>query len=167
MQKIDLDPACELVGQATRFERPWSAERISRVLVGSGWQPTGSVTLPYPKRLLREGLALGIESEDESVVLGVTLAQWSAGAESDAVVADEYAAAIRECGELSSRLVAALGREYEVEAEGMVLDRDDYFFVHSVGWKVADVHLVIGVEHVHPDDTPVELCLYVVDAESA
>ncbi|MFI7385965.1 hypothetical protein [Streptomyces sp. NPDC049813] len=162
-REIDLSPLRELVGQAVRFESPWSGKQVSRILVEAGWEPTGAVSMPYAKRLVRAGFFLGIETEADETVLGVTLRQWSTGPQSDAVVADEYKTAIQECRELGARLIAALGRDFEIELGGVALDSDEYFFIHCDGWNIGNIHLVLGVEHVDPDDTPVEISLYLLE----
>ncbi len=75
MLDLDLEPVCRLVGLAAQFEQPWDAEQVSSKLVRSGGgEPVGSVSLPYPKRLGRDDLLLGIEYDYEDlVIIGVAL----------------------------------------------------------------------------------------------
>lgn len=163
MPDIDLDHAFQFFELAARFESPWIAERISAELVQSGWESFGSVSLPYPRRLTRDGFHLGIVDCEGLVVLGITLQEWpvdwkSPGYVSD--VMDGYPGKVRDCRELAGRLASLLGERFSVEKEELVLDADYYDFVWVDCWKVAGVHVIVGLEHLDPDDTPIRMSLY-------
>lgn len=163
MLDVDLEPVLQVVGEAVRFERPWNAEEISSELVLSGWEPVGSVSLPYPKRLGRSGLLLGIEYDVDLTVVGVTLKEWPTdwnSADYIRAVTEGYEEQIRDCRELANRLTSLLGQRFPVEQEELVLDKDEFPFVHVDCWKVADVHVILGLEHFDPDDTPIRVSLY-------
>ncbi|MFD4602087.1 hypothetical protein ACFWPQ_29170 [Streptomyces sp. NPDC058464] len=164
MLDLDLEPVLQLVGLAVRFERPWDAEHVSSELVRSGWEPIGSVSLPYPRRLERDGLPLGITYDQDLVALGVTLAEWPVDWNSPdyaGAVADDYEGKIQDCRELAGRLAALLGREFSVESEDPVLDQEEFPFLHVDCWKAASVHVSLGLMHLDPDDTPIRVSLYV------
>ncbi|WP_405478897.1 hypothetical protein [Streptomyces sp. NBC_00009] len=163
MPDIDLDHPLQLIELAARFEPPWDAERVSSELVLSGWDPAGSVSLPYPKRLTRNGLRLGIEDYDDLVVLSVTLQEWPVDWDSPDYVSDvtgEYEEKIRDCRELAGRLASLMSEKFSVEPEDLVLDSDYFAFVWDDCWRVSDVHVILGLEHLDPDDTPIRISLY-------
>ncbi|WP_210985847.1 hypothetical protein [Streptomyces sp. F63] len=153
----------ELVEVAVRFERPWDAEEISSELVVSGWEPVGSVSLPYPKRLGLGSLLLGIEYDRDAVAVGVTLKEWQVdwnSADYIKAVSEGYKDQIHYCRELANRLVQLLGQKFSVGSEDLVLDKDEFPFVYVDCWKVANVHVILGLEHLDPDDTPIRVSLY-------
>ncbi|WP_432180020.1 hypothetical protein [Streptomyces sp. NBC_00063] len=163
MPDIDLDHVLQLIELAARFDSPWDAERVSRELVLSGWDPAGSVSLPYPKRLTRSGLGLGIEDYDDLVVLSVTLQEWPFDRDSPDYVSDvtgECEEKIRDCRELAGRLASLMGEKFPVEPEDQVLDGDYFAFVWDDCWRVSGVHVILGLEHLDPDDTPIRISLY-------
>ncbi|MGW1086977.1 hypothetical protein ACWD4L_11635 [Streptomyces sp. NPDC002596] len=163
MPEVDLDHALQLVELAARFESPWDAERVSSELVQSGWEPAGSVSLPYPKRLTRKGLRLGIEDYEDLTVLGVTLQEWPVDWDSPEYVSDvtgDYEEKSRDCRELADRLTSLMGGKFSVEPEGLILDSDYFAFVWVDCWRVADMHVILGLEHLDPDDTPIRVSLY-------
>jgi hypothetical protein len=159
----DLDHALRLFELAARFESPWDAEQVSAELVRSGWEPYGSVSLPYPRRLTRNGLRLGIRDYEGLVVLSVILQEWRVDWDSPGYVSDVmegYPEKVRDCRELAGRLSSLLGEKFAVEKEDLVLDTDYFAFVWVGCWKVSDVHVILGLEHLDPDDTPITVSLY-------
>ncbi|MFI6034766.1 hypothetical protein ACIBBD_11495 [Streptomyces sp. NPDC051315] len=163
MLDVDLGPVLQLVDGAVRFERPWDAEAISSALVRSGWEPIGSVSLPYPKRLGHNGLPLGIGHSGDLVIVGVTLREWQTdwnSADYVGAVTSDYEDMIDGCRQLANRLVSLLGQEFSVEPEDLVLDEDQFPFVHVDCWKVADIHVILGLEHLDPNDTPIRVSLH-------
>ncbi|WP_449343901.1 hypothetical protein [Streptomyces mexicanus] len=164
MLDLDLEPVCQLVGLAAQFEQPWDAEQVSSKLVRSGWEPVGSVFLPYPKRLGRDDLLLGIEYDYEDlVIIGVTLKEAPLDGDSHGhskAVAEEYEGHIRDCQELANRLISRLGSTFSIEPAEPVLDEDEFPFVHVDCWKAANVHVTLGIEHLDPDETPIRVSLY-------
>ncbi|WP_327171491.1 hypothetical protein OG471_16700 [Streptomyces sp. NBC_01336] len=163
MLDSEFEPILHLVEEAARLEQSRGAEEMSSHLVRLGWEPEGSVSLPFPRRLGRAGLALGIEGDGESVVIGVTLREWPVdwdSAEYVRAATDGYEAPVRELLQWDERLTAEAGGRFEVEAEGLVLDPDECFFVQSVSRRVSRVHLTLGVEHLDPDDTPIRVSLH-------
>ncbi|MFD3328697.1 hypothetical protein [Streptomyces sp. NPDC058701] len=169
MLNLELEPLLQLVEMSTRFERPWSQERISFELVQVGWEPVGSVSLPYPQRLGRSGFLLGAACDDEPAYVGVTLKEWSVDWDSvDYVraVTEGYEDQIRATRELADRFAALMGERFSVDREELILDADEFFFVHTECWKVSNVHVVLGLEHLSPDDTPIRVSLYVVDGSA-
>lgn len=170
MSDIDLDHPLQLVELAARFESPWDAERVSSELVLSGWDPAGSVSLPHPKRLTQNGLRLGIEDYDDLVVLSVTLLEWPVDWDSPDYVSDvtgEYEEKIRDCRELAGRLASLMGEKFSVEPEGQVLDSDYFAFVWDDCWRVSDVHVILGLEHLDPDDTSIRISLHICRESAA
>ncbi|MFF4348151.1 hypothetical protein [Streptomyces sp. NPDC001530] len=163
MLDIDLNHAFQLVELAARFESPWDAEQVSAELVRSDWEPAGSVSLPHPKRLARDGLRLGITDYEGLVVLSVTLQEWKVDWNSPDYVSDVmegYPEKVRDCRELAGLLASLLGEKFAVEKEELVLDTDYFAFVWVGCWKVSDVHVILGLEHLDPDDTPITVSLY-------
>lgn len=163
MLDVNLEPVLPLVEVAARFERPWNPEQISSELVLSGWEPVGSVFLPYPKRLGRSGLLLGIEYDRDLTAVGITLKEWQTdwnSADYVRAVTEGYEEQIQGCRELANRLASLLGQRFSVEPEDLVLDKDEFAFVHVDCWKVANVHVTLGLEHFDPDDTPIRVSLY-------
>jgi hypothetical protein len=139
------------------------AERVPSELVLSGWEPAGSASLPYPKRLTRNELRLGIEDYEGLVVLGVTLQEWQVDWASPDYVSDvtgEYQGKVHDCRELAGRLASLMGEKFSVEPEGLVLDSDYFAFVWVDCWRVSDAHVILGLEHLDPDDTPIRVSLH-------
>lgn len=164
MLDIDLESVVQVVGLAVRFERPWDAEQASSGLVQTGWEPVGSVSLPYPKRLGRGDLRLGITYDQDRVALGVTLKEWPVDWDSPdcaGAVADDYEGKIQDCRELADRIASRLRRDCSVESEAPMLDQDDFPFLCAECWKVVNVHVTLGLMHLDPDDTPIRISLYV------
>ena len=140
------------------------AHTVSSRLVRSGWDPVGSVSLPFARRLAKGDLVLGIEGDGKGLVIGVTLKEWQPDSDSAGyvrVMRGEYEAAVSECQLVEERIIGRLGRRYEILPARQVFDRDEYPFVYSRNWKVSDVHVTLGVEHLDPDDTPIRISLYV------
>lgn len=129
MLDIDLQSMLQLVEVATRFDLPWEAEQVSSELVRSGWEPVGSVSLPYPKRLGFGDFLLGIEYDGDLVAIGVTLKEWQAdwnSADYARTVAEGYGDKIDDCRELAARLASLFGQRFSVEPEDLVLDADEF-----------------------------------------
>ncbi|MFJ8020356.1 hypothetical protein [Streptomyces sp. NPDC096311] len=163
MLDVDSEQVLHVVDEAVRFECPWNAEEISSRLILSGWEPVGSVSLPYPERLGRSGLLLGIENDGYLVIVGVTLKEWQADLNSARyvrVVTEGYKEIIQDCREMANQLTSLLGQRFSVEPEDLVFDMDEFPFVHVDCWKVTDIHVILGLEHLDPDDTPIRVSLY-------
>ncbi|MCM1968088.1 hypothetical protein [Streptomyces sp. G1] len=167
MIDIDLESLRELVGLAAQFERPWGEERISAELLASGWEPVGSVSLPHPQRLGKNGLLLGVECDEDLPYVGVTLKEWEPdwdSADYVRAVTEGYEDQIRDAQELAGRFSALLGEIFSVEPEDLILDTEEFFyFVHTDCWKVGNVHVVLAVEHLDRSDTAITVSLYVID----
>ena len=164
MCDVDVESLCELVGDAAQAEQPWVAEEASSRLVLLGWEPAGSVSLPFPRRLAKGDLGLGIGGDGKELVIEVALKEWPAdsdSAENVRAMHGDYEATISECQLVEERIIGRLGRRYEIAPTGQVLDRDDYALVHSRSWRVSDIHVTLRVEHLDPDDTPICISLYV------
>ncbi|PWK73353.1 hypothetical protein BCL76_102378 [Streptomyces sp. CG 926] len=170
MIDIDLEPLVELVRLATRFEHPWNEERITSELLRSGWKAVGSVSLPYPQRLGRNGLLLGAECDEDPAYIGVTLKEWQPDFNSPdylRAIREGYEDEIRDSQELAGRFSALLGESLSVDPEELILDSDEFFFVHTECWKVDNVHVVLGLEHLSSDDTAITVSLYVISGTDA
>ncbi|CAM5419748.1 putative protein OS=Streptomyces aurantiogriseus OX=66870 GN=GCM10010251_69400 PE=4 SV=1 [Streptomyces aurantiogriseus] len=129
----------------------------------SGWEPVGSASLPYPKRLGRDGLPLGIGYSGDLVIVGVILKEWQTDwnlADYIGAVTSDYEDMIQGCRQLADRLASLLGQRFSVEPEELVLDEDQFPFVHVNCWKVADIHVILGLEHLDPNDTPIRVSLH-------
>jgi hypothetical protein len=149
MLDVDLDHALQLVELAARFESPWDAERVFSELVLSGWEPAGSASPPYPKHLTRNDLRRGIEDYE-----GLASPDYVSN------VTGEYQGKVHDCRELAGRLASLIGEKFSVEPEGLVLDSDYFAFVWVDCWRVSDAHVILGLEHLDPDDTPIRVSLH-------
>jgi hypothetical protein len=169
MLEVDLEAVSQLVERSARFNRPWDAEQISSELVTAGWEPFGSVSLPYPKRLALGSLKLGILDAWDPAVIGVTLEEWPVDWNSAAytsAVTGGYGDQIQAVQELTTRLNSLISHTSAVDPAPLVLDADEFPFVYAESWNVSGIYVTLGLEHLDPDDTPIRVSLYLSQGPS-
>lgn len=166
MIDIILEKVIELVDSAVRFEVPWEERQIAAGLHELGWNASGSIALPNATKMEKDGIRLATEVFGSSVLIYAVLMEWRPDwtVTSDYVrsVADGYTTQIQDCRALASQLIPILAERYQIVPEDLMLDRNVFPFVYVNCWKVAHVHMVLGLEHLDPDDTPMLISLSLI-----
>ncbi|BEL05853.1 hypothetical protein Q0Z83_040440 [Actinoplanes sichuanensis] len=171
MPQPDLATVLETVDLFASRDEDWEPAELSAELRRTGWTVYRAGSTPYPSWLEKSGLQVAILHGYEAlgeVALQISLEDWAgdwsapeSSSEYVRSVLAGYPAEIEESRRIGRELVAALSRRYPVSAEDHERSDETFAFVFSESWRAGRALLILGIEHLDPDDTPIELNLYV------
>ncbi|GIF72352.1 hypothetical protein [Asanoa siamensis] len=166
-----MTPLTEAVGLFATREAGWDPAELSAELSRTGWSVFREVPTPYPSWLAKDGLRLAILAGYEGlgrVAVQVAIKEWAgdwsapeSSSEYVRAVLSGYPAQIDEARRVGRDLIAALSAHHVVEPAAYARADETFAFVFAESWRIGRALLILGVEHLDPDDTPIELNLYV------
>ncbi|WP_395292216.1 hypothetical protein ACF9IK_00330 [Kitasatospora hibisci] len=150
---MTVDAVVDVVKQVAGSGTSLSAESLAAVFERSGWNPSGSTTLPFPRRWRHGTLQASILSEGDEDLLEFVFhmipPDWSVQEYADAIDG-EYSAEVQRLHGVSAELLESLTGEFDVEPYPEVKE-DAVDFIESACWKIERSYLSVGVAHADED----------------